>query len=160
MHEGRILLHNDHNRYNISQYTNSCTKKTSTAVHCLHHNYAFILVHKSRDVWMVFRNILFDVAPCKLPTPDYPPKTAVLTHSLRRFVAPSDTVRIQGNTDCEPHRPPILGRIISVTHNLKDWHESVPLHPDIVGPPGDEPMILLQLIVTKQQMLELNRNAN
>ena len=109
---------------------------------------------------MVLRNILFDVAPCECPTPDYPPKIAVLAHSLRRFVAPSDTVRIQGNTDCDPHRPPILGRIISVTHHLKDWHESVPLHPDIVGPPGDEPMILLQLIVTKQQMLELNRNAH
>ena len=147
----------------------NCRALSPSQVHCS-------LLHKSRDkfplkhhllwvrdspVLMALRSINFNVVSCKIPTPKYLPVTAVLTHSLHRFVSPLDTIRIQGNTAREPYLPPILVRIISINHHLNDRHKSpIPLHPNIVRPLADGPIILLQLIVTKQQLLGLDQNAH
>ena len=103
---------------------------------------------------MTLRDINFNGASCKIPTPNYFPVTTVLANSLRCFVTPSDAIRIRGNTARNPYLPSILGRIISINPNLNDRYKSpIPLHPDILCPLADGPFILLQLIGNKGEVV-------
>ena len=110
---------------------------------------------------MALGDINFNGASCKIPTPNYFPVTTVVANSLRRFVTPLDAIRIQGNTARNPYLPSILGRIISINPNLNDRYKSpIPLHPDILRPLADGPFILMQLILTGEQLFELNPNTH
>ena len=106
----------------------------------------------------------FTVVGGPLPVPCDPPVLAAYAPALRRFICPGDTVRV-AEVD---RRPGIftLCRVIDVVERLSvvEQHHTTPLnthsHPGNEYHDGNSPKLLMQMILTKPESLQIHPTAS